>query len=442
MRTIPKLLFTALCILACDAHNAFATARYYSDITEESPAKKFKIEAISPDNADKEDIHRAFQKSFVYTFRDIEKNEVLWTRKQPPAEMKSGTDSKGVVRTQTIEKEGSPNSLFVSDDGWTVIWTGWSELIIVDITGKDRGIVQLLKNGFTEKENKEYVIVTTAGPRWTWCSLWYFLDAGEQPLFVIRPWWGRRVVLDLKSGSLISETPDIAKQAALWEKNHVLAELRRDADSPSKPSSRDNWRYITAAYVAGRDKITEAIPMLEELQNSTFVGMVADDWKRHKKGEVALSVYCATFPLRQVAQLSLRRLGKTPGQIPATQVTVEDEDNRTKWHPYVAKKIDGPRAANAGKIKTGMTPEEVLDLIGAPDSVGYTSRFSRFWEYDMDAPTPFTLIVHWDLDERDARNVARVEQKTPALWQDGLARERSIIQPSSMAPGDRWGQPD
>jgi len=242
MQTIPKLLFAALCILACDAHNAFATNRYFSNITEESPSKKFKLEAVSPDNADEGNRYQAFQSSFVYAFRDVEKNEVLWTRKQPG-------DHTGINLLHNPGEEGSPVSLFVSDDGWTVIWTGASELVVVDITGKERGTVplflwkkEIVKNGFTKKENEEYVDWTTAGPRWASCSLWYFLDAGEQPLFVIRPWWGRRVILDLKSGSLIPETPDIAKQAALWEKNHILAALRRVGGPSSKPYSPDNWR--------------------------------------------------------------------------------------------------------------------------------------------------------------------------------------------------------
>ena len=182
--------------------------------------------------------------------------------------------------------------------------------------------------------------------------------------------------------------------------------------------------------------------MLEELQNSTSVGMGGFCWDRNKKykGEIDPGWY-ATFTLRQVAQLSLRRLGKTPAQLPATQFNVR-YGSYDRGPTYVAKKIDVPRAANAGKIKTGMTPEEVLDLIGEPDFAfwdgspkEYWDKWDKYWEYDMDAPTPFTLLVHWDTS--NVRNVARVEQKTPPLWQDGLTRDRKIFQHGSMGPGDR-----
>ena len=418
MKNFPKLLFLGLCILVGGVRDAFATNRYHSDKTAESPSKKFKVEAKSPDNAGNENgFSRPFQASFVYTLRDVEKNTVLWTRKQP-----MGAKEK----YYTPPKEGSPVALFVSDAGWTVIRTAWDELVVVDIAGKDRGVVRILEDGFTAEENKEYVQDTTAGPLWSGCSLWYFLDAGKQSLFVVTPWWGRRVVLDLKSGKIIPETPDIAKQAALYEKNYVVDELLKYVASTSKVAScdcEDCWRVKIAAYVAGRDGIKEAIPLLEELQNSAYIGSMGGwGYGRKFEGEVCECEY-STFTLRQVTQLALRRLGKTPRQLPATQFDVRYEDYK-KNRPYVPRKIDGPRAANAGKIKTGMTPEEVLDLIDAPDFVGREKRApgDAIWEYDMDAETPFTLLVHWD-----GRRVAVVEQIKPARWQDGQVRDWKIV---------------
>ena len=418
MKISPKLLCLALCLLTGGVHDAFATDRFYRDITAESPSKKFKLEAVSPDNAGEKKGRGAFQSSFVYTLRDVKNNKVLWTRKQP---MKTETESSYLNAT-----EDSPVALFVSDVGWTVIETGWYELIVVDIDGKDRGHISILKDGLTEDENTEYVHQTTAGPRWGGYSLWYFLGDGEQPLFVVQPWWGRRIILDLKSAKIIPETPDIAKQAAFYEKNYVLDELRRDTGSLIKTTSDEKeecdteayWRYALAAYVAGRDKITEAIPLLEKLQISAHIGRSTGGafWEEIE-GKVDPSEYW-TFTLRQVVQLSLRRLGKTPRQLPATRFDViyRDYDKR---RPYVAKKIDGPRAANAGKIKTGMKPEEVLDLIGAPDFV----QRDPVWEYDMDTGTPFTLLVYW----QNGRTVYRVEQETPARWQDGQIRDRKIV---------------
>ena len=443
MKPIPKLFSPAFCILALafavsGAHDAFASrVPYFPDITVESPSKKFKIEAVSPDNAVAESrFGPSWQASFVYTFRNTEKNEVLWTRKQPMETRKHLPGPPGHGKTYTIPAEESPVSIFVSDAGWTVIQTDRDELIVVDIAGKDRGVLGLLKDGLTEKEKEEYVVRSTGGPRWKGCSLWYFLDTGEQPLFVVTPWWGRRIVLDLKSGRQIPETPDIAKQAVLCEKNFVLAELQRDASALDWPrsreykrdehraASREYRRFMTAAYVAGRNKITEAIPMLEELQYSSLAGISSiGHLRKNFSGEVDPRAY-STFPLRQVAHLSLRRLGKTPEQLPATQLRVRY--GNVQSYPYVAKETDVPRAANAGKIKSGMTPEEVLDLIGEPDYVGLEDDGT--WGYNMDAEIPFTLLVHWG----DERRAVRVEQKTPALWQNGLTHDRELM-------GFSWG---
>jgi hypothetical protein len=323
--------------------------------------------------------------------------------------------------------EGSPTALFVSDAGLTVIRTDrgtefiGDHLIVVDIAGKDRGIVSLLRDGLTEKEKKKYVSWTSAGPMWAACSLWYFLDAGEQPLFIVRPWWGRRIVLDLNSGKLIPETPDIAKRAAPYEKDYVLAGLRRDASSLGDPFSRECRRFMTAAYAAGRDKIMEAIPMLEELQSSSLIGFGVGWGSR--KGEVDQSTYFySTFTLRQIVQLSLRRLGITPKPLPITQFSIQHNDSRRELQ-HTATEINGPRAANASKIKPGMTPEEVINLIGTPDFVDFFGIGDGSWRYDMDAAAAFTLFVQWG----DDRKVVRVEQKTPPHWQDST-RDGELMQ--------------
>lgn len=95
------------------------------------------------------------------------------------------------ARKHAFPEEVSPSRIFVSDLGWSVTKTRWDQLIAVDPGAKDRCHIKLLPDAFTDEEREKYVHETTAGPMWAGYSLWYFLETGEQHLFVIRPWWGR-----------------------------------------------------------------------------------------------------------------------------------------------------------------------------------------------------------------------------------------------------------
>jgi hypothetical protein len=380
---------------------AFATDRFFNDISAESPSKRYKAEAKSPDNAQKRG-HRAFQSSFVYRLHDASTKQVLWTRRQA--------------------KEASPVDIFVSDTGWTVIRTAWDELIAVDLAGHDRCRIGLLTEGFTKEERTNYVHNTTAGPMWSGYSLWYFLDVDGQHVFVVRPWWGRRVVVSMETGKLLEETPGISNGAATYERNYVLTELAKGVDTRKQWEKEECceavWPILNASYLAGRMNVTEAISSLERLQDSSHSGSSTSGglgMMDRFDGEVNPHSY-ETFTLRQVVQLSLRRLGKTPRPLAANQFDVQYEVYK-KNHPYIPKPTTIPRASNAGNVKTGMKAEQVLDLVGGPDFVEYDT-----WEYDMDANPPFSLILKWD-----ARKVIDVERKTPALWKEGVVRDEQIL---------------
>ena len=198
---------------------AWATDRYYEDLSAESPSGRYQVEAKSPDNA-VPGKRLAFQSSFVYTCRDTSGNGVVWTRKQPKPEARTARKAKA---SPYVREEDSPVALFVSDAGWTVIRTGWDQLIAVDVTGHDRWRVELLSEGFTKEERAAYVVETTAGPFWSGFSQWYFLDGENQSLFVIRPWWGRHILVNIESGKFVAETLALAKLAAAYEHNYVVA---------------------------------------------------------------------------------------------------------------------------------------------------------------------------------------------------------------------------
>ena len=93
MRQIRCMVILALSIVNL-VWDATATDRFYNDISAESPSKRYKVEAKSPDNARKKG-RNAFQSSFVYTCRDTSTKQVLWTRHQ------------AMMKPQTLGKDSS-----------------------------------------------------------------------------------------------------------------------------------------------------------------------------------------------------------------------------------------------------------------------------------------------------------------------------------------------
>ena len=381
---------------------ASATDVFYADGRAVSENGRYQVQARSPDN--KFGLWRKpFADNFTYTLTDRHARKTLWTRNQG-------------------EQEGSSAALYVDNDGWVAIATGWNNLIFVGPDGRDRGTVNILQDAFTETERRQYVHDTTAGPMWEGYSLWYFVRERERRLFVIRPWWGRRVIVDVERGGLVPEDPDSAAACRAHEQAYVLDELKKAVKTRRNWEKEECceaiWPILNAAYLAGRLPVADAAPLLEELQDSAYSGSSTFGglgFGERFEGEVNPHSY-ETFTLRQVVQLSLRRLGKIPRPFPANQFDVQYE-NRRQNHPYVPQPPAAPRESQAGAIRAGMKPEQVLDLLGGPDFVGYGT-----WEYDLDADPPFSLILKWD-----ARQVIEIQQKTPALWKDGFIRDEQIL---------------
>jgi hypothetical protein len=415
----PSTTIIAIAAIFC-AFQAVATDVYYSDFAVESPSKKYKVEGKSPDNAAKGPV--AFQASFVYTCTDTASNHQLWSRRQPMSELKKGSG-------EVFPAEGSPAGIFVSDAGWTVIKTGWNELIVVDLAGHDRGRVKLLTEAFTKQERARYVVDTTAGPMWEGYALWYFLDWESAPLFVLRPWWGRRVVLNLANGKLIRETAALSKRATDYERDFVLGELAKrikdcqktDCESPEAniQTCNEAWPIMKACYLAGRLQMKEAIPYLEKFQESTF----SNGYQSPELGASIEEVDPASeraFSLRQVAQLSLRRLGRKPKPLPLTQHYYVRNEPGEKLRPYLPKARSVPREANVDKLRKGMKALEVLDLLGEPDYHRYDG--GDIWEYDMDSTAPFSLSLTWN-----SRKLVEIQKKRPVLWKSTLVRDAQCL---------------
>lgn len=394
-----KRRFLLIPIIALCAFMARATDVYYSDTHAISENGRYKVVAKSPDN--QEDRKKPFAKNFAYTLTDLKTRKVLWGRKQGA-------------------REASPQALYVDNDGWVAIRTGWDELIFVSPAGEDTGKAHVLKEAFTEDEREQYVWMTTAGPRWSENSLWYFIHAQQRRLFVIRPWWGRRVIADVEKGSLIPEDQEIAAACLALEKDFVMRELAQAVKTREKWEKEECceaiWPILKASYLAGRLPVPDVLPFLEELQDVAWSGSsTSGGFGEAFRGEVNPYSY-RTFTLRQVVQLSLRRLGKKPRSLPVHQFAVQYE-NYKKNHPYKPKALSVPREDSVGAVKAGMKGEQVLDLLGSPDFVE-----DGTWEYDMDSAPPFSLILKWD-----ASRVVDVQRKSPVLWREGLTRDEQIV---------------
>jgi len=353
---------------------AWATDRYYSDITEHSPSKRFRIEAKSPDNA--VEGHKAFQKDFVYTFTDTKTGKVIWTHKQ-----------KGSRRTRVLV-EGSPMRIDVSDDGWTTVWTGGHSLIAFNPDGEVTTWIDLLDEAMTGEERQKHVARTTAGPMWAGLSHWYFAEIGNGKAYVVRPWWGRRMFFNLETGELFEPDDELRGIAVELETKHAFATLQKFKQTDHK---LDSWDFRLATHLAGCLKLKAAQPLLEEVEKSEYVG-----------SSVFGRFEYEVLSLRQVSQLALRRIGAAPAQSPPIHI-----DN-----------LEGSagKRSNWADVKPGMSPDEVYQLIGAPD---FMPR--DVWSYDLQGDDPLTFEVKWDR----AKIVVSAERLKPK-WNNGISRDELV----------------
>lgn len=379
-----KWIVGAIAVLVFAGQDAFATNRYYSDFKVVSENGRYEFAAVSPDNADPKR-PKPFASHFVYTLKDLKTGRVLWQRKQ-------------------TAEYSSPQSAWVRDDGWCVVRAGSLEFI--DPQGTLLGRVGLLGQPEVSKEEYEkYVRETTAGPMWGAFSLWYFVQAGERDCFVIRTWWGRRMICSVRQGAKLAEDAEIRAACEAYERAYVLRELRKGI------GNRKKWEgdecccpeaapVQTAAFLAGKLKVVEAVPLLLQLQNSPYSGSSSSGncaYQPLKNGIKADEN--RTFDLRQIVHLSLRRLSVLPDASACTELG----DYNT---PYRIPPLARPRAENVGNLGKKMRPEQVLALVGAPDFID-----QGVWYYDMDTSKPYTLLITWGRDGVDS-----IRRETPPLW--------------------------
>ncbi|AMV20669.1 hypothetical protein [Planctomyces sp. SH-PL14] len=394
------------------ASSASAEGLYFPNRAATSPSGSYDVEAKPPDNQKGE--HWRLQDNLVYVCSDTANAEVLWTRRQPMERFVQDADGgfrlahAGDMHEDIVTRplESSPKALLVSDSGWTVIRTYGDRLVVIAPNGDVVGTVAVVEDAFRD-EDKKHVRDLGAGFRWSGNSLWYFLMTAEGEFLVIRPWWGRRVFLSVHAGTLAGCDREVLSIAAAAEEREIVLRTLRAPVDMQYPGDA----FMTAAYLAGVLSIPEAVPLLRGAENSPSFSFGLSFEALHLYYVDPMDL--RQFRLRQIAQLSLRRLGEKPASLPCYQVHFRVAGEAI---PFSPTPIEPQRHENVAAVKLGMKPRDVLLALGSPDVVWRTDT----WNYDMDAPEPFSVAITFS-----EGRVTKIERRA-AEWKDGLTRDEQV----------------
>lgn len=396
--------------------NVQATNRYFEDLGATSPNGRFRVEAKSPDNVDGA-WKRPFQGKFVYRLLEKGKSDDVWTRNQP-------TNQGG-----SLPLEGPPVALYVSNNGWVIIRTAdlgtACELVAVDPSGQDKLRVDILKALVPDKEAfVQYVSVGSAGVRWgeAYCHP-YFLPLHTKPHFCLTTWWGKRLLLDLSAGRIITDLSEFEPELAKAEKVFVLATWEPTSGWKYNLEDRINPGFaeaspgphvgevIAALLMAAKLKMQEAVPSVRKLESCPVVSSTTGGISDYEApvGGIKPAVY-QNLAVRQAAQLCLRRLGLRPSTHQSTRIYRGGH----YWQPE--DPLPFQREKGAKDLMVGMEPEQVTALIGVPDFIVH-----KGWEYDLDGDSA-TLVIHWG-----PGGCEKIEKQMPPKWRNGVERDVQLV---------------
>jgi hypothetical protein len=309
-----------------------------------------------------------------------------------------------------------------ADGTWTLDGDYGSGCRLVMVDAQRRTRLQLsIEEALPKTDFDKYVRGTPAGSKWWDYALDYFVTIQGRPHFCIRTWWGRRILVDLAEAKQVSDAK-VQETLVVAEAKTAMDRLRAGVPfvkAKSFWSSLEAGQTLPAVHYAGWMKLRDAVPLLQELEESDYAGTWrAFPWLDHKAGEIDASCH-RVYGFRRLAQLALRRIGAKPAGYAATTIRTQDDAQEKR----TAKERYPSRVANAPLVKKDMKPLEVLDKLGPPDYVELWRNDAVAWRYDMDAVPAFSLLVIID-----HYRVESVEKWEPALWH---ANERM---PASAEP--------
>ncbi len=359
----------------------------FGQLTAVSANGRYRVDAVSPELTSPD-------VGYLYTLTDQTTKHVVWERRQPMVRQKgSGT---------AVESEPRPERLFVAADGSVLALVGdglGTEESMIGLDSRDgsvRGTVPIVE-AFPKGQLDTFAPILKTSSYWDASVAEYFLTLDEvkrsetATYFVIRPFWGHRLVIDLDtmthvylgafhgavSTSKLTHADEATKRivsACIAEETRSALEVLTKA-STVEPQDLHSYRLEleTALRTVVLFRLTEAGPLLAEIE---------------------LRMQAMTFPwwrLEPKLHQALRAAGRSPRpyrgeELPRYTILPAPADQAPLPAAYVAIPAE-VRAANAGAIKPGMTVPRMIELIGHPDFRGGVC------DYDIDGPSPHTLRV-------------------------------------------------
>lgn len=375
----------------CFVTPALATDRFFPNMTTVSPNGRFKVEAKSPDNPPV-GWGKPFARDFTYTLTDTATQRVVWTTKQG--------------------NERSPTGIWIHDSGWVVAVTSDHQLMTWSPKdGKIDQSVDILKQ-FPEAEYNRYVHFTTAGLMWAGFSRWSFLELDNKLYFVIRTHWGRHVVMDTATRSVVSGKEQAAKgEDHRW----VLATLKRVVPllGPQQLPNSDYGDLRLALHIAAENRIEEAAELVHAIEKIEVMPResMSVSFGDRKVADGLVDPFAFTYdPLRLEVQRTLRKLGREPMAPSGIVFTRVGTDSKA---PAIEVASPALRARGLSLLRGGLTPLEVLKLAGNPDAV-VTRSVEMSWEYHIGGEEPRTIRAVWS--EGNDPKVTKIERLSPPTW--------------------------
>jgi hypothetical protein len=252
---------------------------------------------------------------------------------------------------------------------------------------------------------------SSAGRFWSQSAIAYFAHHENRPIWIIRTWWGRRVIVDLTRARFLDPSAMDEDCARSIEISHIDAALKggveklgdgkRLAAEEDQKDAGGVRALMAAAYHAGWLEAKSTVPFLRRLEalgtshKSVWIGPVG--WAS-----------VAVLAMRQVAKLSLLRLGEEPSWLPHYEFRCRD-NVPDKIEPRATAFLlpESPPARHPELLEAGLTQMETLRRIGAPDFILRANRCDH-WEYDFCSPSR-TLRIMWD--DSHLRDLPREEYK-------------------------------
>jgi hypothetical protein len=365
----------------------------FGQLTAVSTNGRYRVDAVSPELTSPD-------VGYLYTLTDQTNKQVVWERRQPMVRQKgNGT---------AVESEPRPRRLFVADDGSVLALVGagiGAEESMIGLDSRDgsvRGTVPIVE-AFPKGQLDTFAPILKTSSYWETSVAEYFVTLNEAKpdeavtYFVVRPFWGHRLVIDLDTmthvylgafhgavpRSKLTHADEATRRivlACIAEETRSALEVLTKASTVEPPDLRHYRLELESAMrTVVLFQLTEAGPLLAEIE---------------------LRMQAMTFPwwrLEPKLHQAIRAAGKSPRpyrgeELPRYTILPASADQAPKPVENVLLSAE-VRVANAAAIKPGMTVPRMVELIGLPDFRIDTVEHGKMCDYDIDGPSPHTLRV-------------------------------------------------